>query len=577
MKYVIFILIVSLFVSCGDSKGTKTVNKCENVTCDEWKSCNADNGMCELKDGRCLNLTDCGEKQICNENHICINEGVIDYSFTIDANRDNKPVSPYIFGTNAGQVSENISYSYKFSRLGGNRWTGYNWETNASNAGSDWYHSNDSYLGGDDVSGKAVTMRIDEIIESKSASLITIPIVDYVAGDKNGNVYENEAAPSNRFKNNKHSKGSNYVLSPDLNDNFVYQDEFINFLKNKYQSSFQATGETPIFISLDNEPDLWNSTHPRIHQNAVTYAELVERTINFSSAVKNISPDCLIFGFVSYGFNGLYNLQDASDKNNYGEVFGDNFIGYYLSKMKEYEQTNGIRILDVLDIHWYPEAQGGGQRITVDSFDNEISAARIQAPRSLWDENYTEDSWIGQWFSPVALIKNINTNINNYYPDTKLAITEYYYGGGNHISGGLAQADVLGIFAKESVFAASIWHLGETNDEYIKGAFTLYLNPDNLNTSFGETYIYSSQNNASETSFYSAKRSDNTITSIFINKTELNKSVSVSFENTSLNVCNIYTIDETHFTPYLLKTVNVQNNSMAFDAPKLSASSIICK
>ena len=48
----------------------------------------------------------------------------------------------------------------------------------------------------------------------------------------------------------------------------------------------------------------------------------------------------------------------------------------------------------------------------VHSFDNEIAAARIQTPRSLWDENYTEDSWIGQWFSPVMLIKNINSNIS---------------------------------------------------------------------------------------------------------------------------------------------------------------------
>jgi len=48
-------------------------------------------------------------------------------------------------------------------------------------------------------------------------------------------------------------------------------------------------------------------------------------------------------------------------------------------------------------------------------------------------------------------------------------MTEYYYGGGDHISGGLAQADVLGILGREGVFAAALWHLGR-NDRFIHGA-----------------------------------------------------------------------------------------------------------
>ena len=39
----------------------------------------------------------------------------------------------------------------------------------------------------------------------------------------------------------------------------------------------------------------------------------------------------------------------------------------------------------------------------------------------------------------------------------KIAITEYNYGGNNHISGAIAQADVLGIFGREGVFAANFW------------------------------------------------------------------------------------------------------------------------
>lgn len=69
----------------------------------------------------------------------------------------------------------------------------------------------------------------------------------------------------------------------------------------------------------------------------------------------------------------------------------------------------------------------------------------MQAPRALWDPTYTEDSWIGQWFSATALplIPKLQGTIDKNYPGTKLAITEFDYGGRNHISGGIATADVL--------------------------------------------------------------------------------------------------------------------------------------
>ena len=43
-----------------------------------------------------------------------------------------------------------------FDRAGGNRWTAYNWETNASNAGSDYIYNNDNYLSSSNVPAEAV-------------------------------------------------------------------------------------------------------------------------------------------------------------------------------------------------------------------------------------------------------------------------------------------------------------------------------------------------------------------------------------------------------------------------------------
>src|SRR5882757_4013852 len=65
-------------------------------------------------------------------------------TITIDITQQ-KPISPYIYGANNMQWGK-MGSGYTLVRQGGNRMTAYNWETNASNAGSDYRHQNDGYL-----------------------------------------------------------------------------------------------------------------------------------------------------------------------------------------------------------------------------------------------------------------------------------------------------------------------------------------------------------------------------------------------------------------------------------------------
>ena len=69
-------------------------------------------------------------------------------------------------------------------RLGGNRWTAYNWETNASNAGSDYCYENDDYLSSSTTPGAAIKPTLTMATNAGATALVTIPIVDYVAGDE---------------------------------------------------------------------------------------------------------------------------------------------------------------------------------------------------------------------------------------------------------------------------------------------------------------------------------------------------------------------------------------------------------
>ena len=292
-------------------------------------------------------------------------------------------------------------------------------------------------------------------LQAHASVIVTVPIAGYVAADKSGGGDVNKTPDylNTRFNKSLPRKGAAFAYPPDTTDKVVYQDEFVAWLEKTFK---QSPTNRQIFYSLDNEPDIWDSTHARLRTQKLTYAELLQRSIAFGGAIKAAAPGTLLFGPASFGWGGFSNLVGATDGK------GRDFLDFYLAGMRDVEKTSGTRILDALDIHWYPEAKGGGKRITEGGNGDDVVRARLQAPRSLWDASYQEDSWITNdvIHKPINLLPRLRAQIKANYPGTKLAFTEYNYGGGNHISGAVAEADVLGIFGRDNVFAAVYWKPG---------------------------------------------------------------------------------------------------------------------
>ena len=267
---------------------------------------------------------------------------------TIDDSKDRIAISPYIYGANAHAKN---ATKHPLVRLGGNRWTAYNWETNASNAGSDWHHQNDDHMSKSSEPGDAVYSTMKQAMLFGNAMVITIPTCGYVSADKaaDGDVKQTPDYLNKRFKKSVAKKNAPLSLTPDLNDAFVYQDEFVNWVEDRRNN-------ISVFYSLDNEPDLWSATHARIHPEKVTYAEMVQKTIDYASAIKGVKRDAIVFGAVNYGWNGYRTLQNAPDANE------RDFHQFFLAEMKKAEDKAGRRLLDVIDAHWYPEALATGAR-----------------------------------------------------------------------------------------------------------------------------------------------------------------------------------------------------------------------
>jgi hypothetical protein len=442
--------------------------------------------------------------------------------FTINATQDVRPISSYIYGMNGNQPNR---LGITIDRIGGNRWTAYNWENNASNAGSDWFHQNDDLLSSSNTPGEAVRPSVRDASDRGRALIVTVPMAGYVAADKNGGGDVNQTPDylQTRFKQSLPRKGSPFTLAPNAGDGFVYQDEFVNFV----ETSARKTAGQQIFYSLDNEPDLWAHTHARIHPNATTYAELRQRTIDYASAIKDAAPGALVFGAVNYGWHGYRTLQDAPDRA------GRDFHRYFLEQMNAAEQTAGRRLVDVLDVHWYPEAQGtaangSSQRIVFgpgqDDTSSGMVAARVQAARSLYDANYVEQSWITQFSTggtAIRLLPRMQADVAAYYPGTKLAITEYNYGGGGHISGAIAQADALGAFGREGLFAANWWDMSGNADAFTFAAFDAFRNFDGAGGAFGDTSVAAATTDIAKTAVYASVDPDDptAMVLVLINRT----------------------------------------------------------
>jgi len=226
-----------------------------------------------------------------------------DVTITIDPTQT-KPISPYIYGINFYSGVTGAPPQLTFDRAGGNRWTAYNWETNASNAGSDYLYENDDYLSSSTVPAEAVRVFIAGDQSSGLASLMTVQLQGLVSADESGPVSVTSPPDLSRFKTVVDQKSTvssaPFTITPPTTDANVYMDEFVWALDQKFsgQGIFGANPAHPTFVSLDNEPELWNSTHLEIQgPNPVTSDAYIAKTITMTEALKSQFPARCITGF----------------------------------------------------------------------------------------------------------------------------------------------------------------------------------------------------------------------------------------------------------------------------------------
>jgi|HubBroStandDraft_1064217.scaffolds.fasta_scaffold12794_2 fibronectin type 3 domain-containing protein len=505
-----------------------------------------------------------------------------------------KPISPYIYGINFYSGVTGAPPQLTFDRAGGNRWTAYNWETNASNAGSDYLYENDDYLSSSTVPAEAVRSFIAGDQSNGLASLMTVQLQGLVAGDENGPVSVADPPDLTRFKQvvDQQSTVSSapFTINPPTTDAYVFMDEFVWALDQKFSGMgiFGANPTHPTFVSLDNEPELWNSTHLEVQgPNPVTSDDYIAKTITLTEALKNQFPDMVIFGPVHYGFQGIYNWQgELSATPNGANWFPDK----YLTALSTASATYGKPLVDVYDFHWYAEEYDPNGTRSIDLTGTTLTDAQVQlivqSPRTLWDPTFTDSTNSNPWIyqelgnTPIDLLGRLQAKIDAEFPGMKISLTEYENGGWNHIAGTIAQADNLGIFGGQGVFAANFWPPNGTYS-YALAGFRAFRDFDGAGANFGDTSLQATSSNVQNVMLYASSDSTTPGRYVFVAINRATSSQVTAISGVSLSgTANLYQMTATSaqgqnpVAPVPAGTMAVSGSSFTITLPALSVTTI---
>jgi len=436
---------------------------------------------------------------------------------SVDLGGTRRAIDPNIYGVNFGSDAQHADLRYPTRRSGGNSTTRYNWQFDVHNTANDYFYQNIPDGSGQGLPNDSTMNAFVVATKAQGGEpLLTIPTIGWVPKDSRQKLwgfsqalYGAQTLDECRFYapnppnwcsadsgnglcvNGPFCQGGRLVGNDPQDTSkpapVSYAVAWVNHLRARHGPAAQGGVR---YYSLDNEPMLWNSTHRDVHPQAPTYDEVWTRGRDRALAIKAVEPDAKIFGPVTWGWcdywtsaadAALGNCFEGPDRSAHG---GLPFVEWYLQRVCAETGPGGVRAVDYLDLHYYP------QGANIDGLDNDVAsgeqpdvqARRLRSLRELHDANYTSESWIGQTAYPNPnLLRRARAAIDARCPGTKLALTEYKWGPDNGVTGALAQAELLAIFGREGVDYATRW-VAPVDGSLAEHAFRMYLDYDGAHT-----------------------------------------------------------------------------------------------
>jgi Glycoside hydrolase family 44 len=516
-----------------------------------------------------------------------ITPGTVTINVTVDALNNRHTISSYVYGGAYPQDTPTITDSgLTVVRWGGNATSRYNWKLFTYNAANDYYFEDFNYTEiGDGDSAKFIT----DVKKAGSHPLMTMVMLPWVAqsaeNGSNGHwsfsvakygaqcsidPYNTDAGDglktdcATALTANPNDADYPLLDQPGTNDpaNSLYRSQWAPALAS-------AFGTAPHFYNMDNEIDIWGSTHRDVHPQPTAYNEMRDTFVTEARNLKGWDPKAIRFGPVSCCWWFYWNGANGNDK---GSHAGVDLLPWWLNEVYWEDKRDALRSVDVLDVHAYPD---GPDTSTWTQAEKQALTARIY--RDYWDPTYVSESGtINQnWATFIQpnktipfRIPRIRATANMIYPNTPISFTEWSanFAGESDFSTALGDADAYGILGRERVYLASRWVAPVPgNPNYL--ALKLFTNYDGHHHGFATTSVSDTNNGDPDlfSSYGALNSTGNTLTLLVLNKDPANTDqVQFTFNGFTPQQVTSYTLSSANPTQIVASTITPWSSSMNF-------------
>lgn len=333
----------------------------------------------------------------------------------VDVTADRIPVSPYIYGKNdsvghpTSPLSEAGFQLYRDAGVrmlrmnGGNNGTKYNWQKRLTSH-PDWY--NNVYASADwDYSQTQLQQQLPGV-QSMWCFQLLGKVADDTAHNFNDWAFNQSQYWSGHGQNlagggMPNTAGGSKALvegDPSLYLTDSTPDTSTAILDHWMKPTGLGLDRRQfLYWNMDNEPEIWEGTHDDVMPRQLSAEEFMQRYFAYAKAARARFPEIKLVGPVPANEWLWYNWPGGitADGRNYP------WLEFFIKRIGEEQARTGIRLLDVLDIHYYPwstkpEDVVQMHRTFYDRTYPNPDANGVKAVNGGWDDSITQEYIFGR-------------------------------------------------------------------------------------------------------------------------------------------------------------------------------------
>lgn len=394
----------------------------------------------------------------------------------IDADSGRIPISPWIYGKNnsLSDKPDKPMTTAELHRLreagvrmlrenGGNNATKYNWRKKLSSH-PDWY--NNVYPHDWDYQARTLQDSLPG-----TQGFLALQLLGVVAANNEHNFNDWDYNSSDWWSGCTQNLAGGGTINPEGGDSALVDGDPSLYLEPWPAES--ATGILDhwfgsegigldksrfLYWNMDNEPEIWQGTHSDAVASPISAEEFMQRYFAVAKSARKRFPDIKLAGFVAcnewqwYAWNNTQiSVTEGGSEKKY--VWSE----YFIKRIAEEQKATGVRLLDVMDFHFYPKTESDPaltaqlHRVWFDTAWNYPKANGCKLIGGGWDNNSTREfimercsRWLGQYMGAGHAVRFGVSEYGTIYADDQNVVAVWH-------------ASQLGTFADHGVELFTPW------------------------------------------------------------------------------------------------------------------------